>query len=131
MRSCFLLDAIFGVDVGFTMQVVYFKTGASEHVGLCTHDGRIDFCRLSREFKLDPTTVKLNGILLSLVKPLSEETWENIEKYFKTNGEPVGGKNDHVIVTGETAVPAVSTGMFHARISLFCVIFPCRFLLQT
>ena len=104
------------MDAGFTMPVVYFKTGAAEPVGLrCTRDGKIDFSELGREFKLDPSSIKLNAIRIPKVGPLSEDTWEQIKADFEKEGEPLGTKEDALIVTGEVAVPAWSTGMFPTR----------------
>ena len=93
------------------MTIVYFRMGASPPVRLsCTLDGRIDFSILGRKFKLDPTTIELNGVLYREDELKLEKTWEQIKAEFEAEGDTLGGKEDPVIVDGT----AVSTGMFPA-----------------
>jgi hypothetical protein len=95
------------------MQGVYFKTDSSPPVRVyCTSDGRISFSALGFEFVLDPASIKLNGSRFPIGGGKSELTWEQIEEIFKKEGEPVGTKEDPVIVTGEPPVHGASTGMF-------------------
>ena len=99
------------------MTIVYFRMGASSVRLSCTLDGRIDFSILGRKFKLDPTTIELNGVLYREDELKSEKTWEQIKAEFEAEGDTLGGKDDPVIVDGEPAVPAVpavSIGMFPA-----------------
>ncbi|KAG0603955.1 hypothetical protein M758_10G133500 [Ceratodon purpureus] len=92
------------------MQGVYFKTESSPPVRVyCTSDGRIDFSALGDVFVLEPKSIQLNGTGFPLNGLESVWTWEEIEKIFKMEGEPVGTKGNPVKVTGKPPVHEAST----------------------
>lgn len=73
------------MDVGFTMQVAYFKkTDTAEPVDLsCIPDGKIDFSLLGQELGLDPSAIKLNGTGISKTGLQSAYTWSRSRRNSK------------------------------------------------
>jgi len=85
----------------FRLKCVYFKTDSSQLVScIVRNDGGIDFDVLGREFKLFPSSIKLNGFIVPRAGSKSECTWEELEELFKQERIPAGTEEDPVVVSG-------------------------------
>lgn len=93
------------------MNAVYFKTESGPHVRVLVRDGKIDYSALGDQFELDPTSIQLNESLCP-----REAVWEEIEDFFKKEGEPAGTKENPVIVTGKPRVHGASKGIFPSSV---------------